>query len=132
NVVLSSATYKAYSETAGIKAHYRDTSGTNSSTETVQADTMKFDLTYGFSEQILSGSVRFKLGDSTFFDRDGLIYRDINPSNGSCIQSGLIRLGTGEIELSSWTPGQANSLTLESLITTTDLPPINKISFRTP
>ncbi|MEX5286973.1 hypothetical protein [Acinetobacter towneri] len=132
NVVLSSATYKAYSETAGIKAHYRDTSGTNSSTETVQADTMKFDLTYGFSEQILSGSVRFKLGDSTFIDRDGLIYRDINPSNGSGIQSGLIRLGTGEIELSSWTPGQANSLTLESLITTTDLPPINKISFRTP
>lgn len=132
NVVLSSTTYKAYSETAGIKAHYRDTSGTNSSTETVQADAMKFDLTYGFSEQILSGSVRFKLGDSTFIDRDGLIYRDINPSNGSGIQSGLIRLGTGEIELSSWTPGQTNSLTLESLITTTDLPPINKISFRTP
>lgn len=132
NVVLSSTTYKAYSETTGIKAHYRDTSGTNSSTETVQADAMKFDLTYGFSEQILSGSVRFKLGDSTFIDRDGLIYRDINPSNGSGIQSGLIRLGTGEIELSSWTPGQANSLTLESLITTTDLPPINKISFRTP
>ena len=132
NVVLSSTTYKAYSETTGIKAHYRDTSGTNSSTETAQADTMKFDLTYGFSEQILSGSVRFKLGNSTFIDRDGLIYRDINPSNGSGIQSGLIRLGTGEIELSSWTPGQANSLTLESLITTTDLPPINKISFRTP
>ncbi|WP_180072642.1 hypothetical protein [Acinetobacter sp. YH12200] len=132
NVVLSSTTYKAYSETTGIKAHYRDTSGTNSSTETVQADAMKFDLTYGFSEQILSGSVRFKLGDSTFIDRDGLIYRDINPSNGSGIQSGLIRLGTGEIELSSWTPGQTNSLTLESLITTTDLPPINKISFRTP
>ncbi|WBX37149.1 hypothetical protein [Acinetobacter schindleri] len=132
NVVLSSTTYKAYSETTGIKAHYRDTSGTNSSTETVQADAMKFDLTYGFSEQILSGSVRFKLGDSTFIDREGLIYRDINPSNGSGIQSGLIRLGTGEIELSSWTPGQTNSLTLESLITTTDLPPINKISFRTP
>ena len=132
NVVLSSTTYKAYSETTGIKAHYRDTSGTNSATETVQADTLKFDLTYGFSEQILSGSVRFKLGNSTFIDRDGLIYRDINPSNGSGIQSGLIRLGTGEIELSSWTPGQSNSLTLESLITTTDLPPINKISFRTP
>ena len=132
DVVLSSTTYKAYSETTGIKAHYRDTSGTNSSTETVQADTMKFDLTYGFSEQILAGSVRFKLGNSTFIDRDGLIYRDINPSNGSGIQSGLIRLGTGEIELSSWTPGQANSLTLESLTTTTDLPPINKITFRTP
>ena len=132
NVVLSNTTYKAYSETAGIKAHYRDTSGVNSATEDVQADTMKFDLTYGFSEQILAGSVRFKLGGSTFVDRNGLIYRDINPVNGSGIQSGLIRLGTGEIELNSWTSGASNIFTLESLITTTDLPPVNKIAFRTP
>ncbi|MFD1439041.1 hypothetical protein HLH14_09285 [Acinetobacter sp. ANC 4282] len=132
NVALGNTTYKAFSETTGIKAHYRDASGSTSGTKSITSGDLKFDLTYGFSEQILSGSVRFKLGDSTFIDRDGLIYRDINPSNGSGIQSGLIRLGTGEIELSSWTPGQANSLTLESLITTTDLPPINKISFRTP
>ncbi|GAA5184553.1 hypothetical protein GCM10023345_15470 [Acinetobacter kookii] len=132
NVALGNTTYKAFSETTGIKAHYRDASGSTSGTKAVTSGDLKFDLTYGFSEQILSGSVRFKLGNSTFIDRDGLIYRDVNPSNGSGIQSGLIRLGTGEIELSSWTPGQTNSLTLESLITTTDLPPINKISFRTP
>lgn len=132
SVALGNTTYKAFSETAGIKAHYRDASGSTSSTKAITSGDLKFDLTYGFSEQILSGSVRFKLGSSTFIDRDGLIYRDVNPSNGSGIQSGLIRLGTGEIELSSWTPGQTNSLTLESLITTTDLPPINKISFRTP
>ncbi|TCB62954.1 hypothetical protein E0H88_15795 [Acinetobacter sp. ANC 4216] len=132
NVSLGNTTYKAFSETTGIKAHYRDASGSTSGTKAITSGDLKFDLTYGFSEQILSGSVRFKLGDNTFIDRDGLIYRDVNPSNGSGIQSGLIRLGTGEIELSSWTPGQTNSLTLESLITTTDLPPINKISFRTP
>ncbi|TCB67388.1 hypothetical protein E0H88_12730 [Acinetobacter sp. ANC 4216] len=132
NVALGNTTYKAFSETTGIKAHYRDASGSTSGTKAITSGDLKFDLTYGFSEQILSGSVRFKLGNSTFIDRDGLVYRDINPSNGSGIQSGLIRLGTGEIELSSWTPGQTNSLMLESLITTTDLPPINKISFRTP
>ncbi|TCH64199.1 hypothetical protein [Acinetobacter sp. ANC 4862] len=132
SVALGNTTYKAFSETTGIKAHYRDASGSTSGTKSITSGDLKLDLTYGFSEQILSGSVRFKLGDSTFIDRDGLIYRDINPSNGSGIQSGVIRLGTGEIELSSWTPGQTNSLTLESLITTTDLPPINKISFRTP
>ena len=132
NVALGNTTYKAFSETTGIKAHYRDASGSTSGTKAITSGDLKFDLTYGFSEQILSGSVRFKLGNSTFIDRDGLVYRDVNPSNGSGIQSGLIRLGIGEIELSSWTPGQTNSLTLESLITTTDLPPINKISFRTP
>ncbi|MEG2569529.1 MAG: hypothetical protein RSA84_25295, partial [Acinetobacter sp.] len=36
------------------------------------------------------------------------------------------------VEIDSWTPGVDNTIVLESLTTTTDLPPINRISFRTP
>lgn len=117
---------------ADIAVTYRDTSGSNSATHTVVADRLKLDLSSGYDEQIIAGSARFKVGDDTYLDRSGTLYRDVNPTNNSGIQSGIIQYGTGVVELDSWTPDADNSITLESLTTTTDLLPINKVSFRTP
>ena len=75
-VVRAEHTLKAFNTTT-IQVKYRDTSGTGSSSTTVTADKLKFDLTQGFDEQILSTSVRFKLGADTFVDRTGLLYRDV-------------------------------------------------------
>ena len=122
---------KSFSATT-IQVKYRDTSGTGSSSTTVTADKLKFDLTQGFDEQILSSSVRFKLGADTFVDRTGLLYRNVNTATGSGTQSGVIQYGTGVIELESWTPNVDNNITLQSLTTTTDMLPINHVSFRTP
>lgn len=132
DVSLANTVYKAYSPTANIKATYRDTSGENVGTDTVTVNQIKFDLTYGFSEQILSNSVRFKLGNDVFIDRDAVMYRNIDAATNSGTASGEIRYGTGEVVLNSWTPNVANTLTLESLTTTTDLLPLSHISFRTP
>lgn len=115
-----------------VQIKYRDTSGSNSATHMVTANKLKLDLSSGFDEQILTGSVRFKVGADTFLDRTGLLYRNVNPANNSGIQSGVIQYGTGIVEIDSWTPNADNTIVLESLTTTTDLLPINKISFRTP
>lgn len=115
-----------------VQVKYRDTSGSNSATHTVTANKLKLDLSSGFDEQILTGSARFKVGADTFLDRTGLLYRNVNPANNSGIQSGVIQYGTGIVEIDSWTPNADNTITLESLTTTTDLLPVNKISFRTP
>lgn len=115
-----------------VQVKYRDTSGSNSATHTVTANKLKLDLSSGFDEQILTGSARFKVGADTFLDRTGLLYRNVNPINNSGIQSGVIQYGTGIVEIDSWTPNTDNTIVLESLTTTTDLLPINKISFRTP
>lgn len=115
-----------------VQVKYRDTSGSNSATHTVMANKLKLDLSSGFDEQILTGSARFKVGVDTFLDRTGLLYRNVNPANNSGIQSGVIQYGTGIVEIDSWTPNADNTITLESLTTTTDLLPVNKISFRTP
>ena len=115
-----------------VQVKYRDTSGSNSATHTVTANKLKLDLSSGFDEQILTGSARFKVGVDTFLDRTGLLYRNVNPANNSGIQSGVIQYGTGIVEIDSWTPNTDNTITLESLTTTTDLLPVNKISFRTP
>ncbi|MCK4082172.1 hypothetical protein, partial [Acinetobacter radioresistens] len=86
----------------------------------------------GFDEQILSGAVRFMLGTDTYLDRTGTLVRNVNPANNSGTSSGSIQYGTGKIEIDSWTPNTDNRLTLQSLSTTTDMPPVNRISFRTP
>lgn len=130
-VVRTEYQLKAFNATT-IQVKYRDTSGTGSSSTTVTADKLKFDLTQGFDEQILSGSVRFELGADTFIDRTGLLYRNVDSATGSATQSGVIQYGTGVIELESWTPNVDNQLTLQSLTTTTDMLPINHVSFRTP
>ncbi|WHP07610.1 hypothetical protein QLH32_04590 [Acinetobacter corruptisaponis] len=130
-VVRAEHTLKAFNATT-IQVKYRDESGSGSSSTTVTADKLKFDLTQGFDEQILSSSVRFKLGADTFVDRAGLLYRNVDTATGSGTQSGVIQYGTGVIELESWTPDVDNQLTLQSLTTTTDMLPINHVSFRTP
>ncbi|NNP71243.1 hypothetical protein [Acinetobacter sp. Ac_5812] len=130
-VVPSQITLKAF-DTTTIQVKFRDTSGTGSSSTTVTADKLKFDLTQGFDEQILSNSVRFKLGADTFIDRTGLLYRNVDSATGSGTQSGTIQYGTGIAEFDSWTPNVDNQLTLQALTTTTDMLPIHHVSFRTP
>ncbi|MDM1247926.1 hypothetical protein HX005_11050 [Acinetobacter sp. R933-2] len=122
----------AYSGSPDIKIKYRDSSGTNADVKQITAEKLQFDLTNGFDEQVIVGSVRFKLGNNTFIDRVGTLYRDVDPSNNSGTLSGTVQYGTGKVELSSWTPSVDNNLVLQSLTTTTDIPPINQVSFRTP
>lgn len=123
--------FRAYNETS-ISVKYRDSSGVNQSSTIAVADKLRLDLSSGYDEQILTGSARFKVGADTFLDRDGQIYRNVDPSNNSGIASGLIQYGTGQVQIESWTPNGDNTVRLDSLTTTTDLPPMNQVSFRTP
>lgn len=123
--------FRAYNETS-ISVKYRDSSGVNQSSTIAVADKLRLDLSSGYDEQILTGSARFRVGADTFLDRDGQIYRNVDPSNNSGIASGLIQYGTGQVEIESWTPNGNNTIRLDSLTTTTDLPPMNQVSFRTP
>lgn len=123
--------FRAYNETS-ISVKYRDSSGVNQSSTIAVADKLRLDLSSGYDEQILTGSARFRVGADTFLDRDGRLYRNVDPSNNSGIASGSIQYSTGKIEIESWTPGGDNTVRLDSLTTTTDLPPMNQVSFRTP
>ena len=123
--------FRAYNETS-ISVKYRDSSGVNQSSTIAVADKLRLDLSSGYDEQILTGSARFRVGADTFLDRDGQLYRNVDPSNNSGIASGSIQYGTGQVEIESWTPNGDNTVRLDSLTTTTDLPPMNQVSFRTP
>jgi hypothetical protein len=60
--------------------------------------------------------VQFRLGTSVYIDREGLIFRDIQP-NGSGTLSGSMDYSTSIVTLDDWTPGSAD-FELLSLLTT--------------
>lgn len=120
------------SESSLIVVNYRDESGTGSDSKAVTMDKLHVDLTQGFDEQILSDSVRVKVGADTYIDRTGVLYRNVDSATGSGTQSGTIQYGTGLLEIDSWTPNTENQITLQALTTTMDLLPIHHVSFRTP
>lgn len=129
--ITATATLKA-SGTTAVAVKYRDTNAATSGSINITADQLTFDLTAGSDEQIITGSVRFRVGNDTFVDRTGTLYRNVDPSTNSGTASGTIQYGNGAVELTSWTPNVDNTLLLRSLATTTDMPPINHVSFRTP
>ncbi|SPL71739.1 hypothetical protein [Acinetobacter stercoris] len=122
---------KVFNETT-VQVKYRDTADINAGTSTISADTLSFDLTNGYTEQILTGSVRFKLGTETFIDRTGTLYKNIDPLTNSGTSAGSIFYGTGNVQITSWKANTSSTVTLESLTTTTDIQPINHVSFRVP
>lgn len=66
-------------------------------------------------DSVVPGSVQFKLGASTYIDRDGKIYRNIQP-NGSGTLSGNINYSSGRVTLTDWDAGSA-VFELQSLLT---------------
>lgn len=114
-----------------INIKYRDTSGTNSGVKSVAADNLRLDLTNG-SETIIANSTRFKIGSDDYVEQNSTLYRNFNSSTGAGTVAGMVQLGTGIVNIESWAADTNNIVQVESLTTTTDLPPINQVSFRTP
>lgn len=133
NSEIQSTTYamKVFTETA-IDVKYRDSTDINTDSKTITVENLNLDLTYGYAEQILTGSVRFKLGTETFVDRSGIVYKNIDPLTNSGTSAGTVHYGSGDVQVSSWKSSALNSVVLDSLTTTTDIQPTHHINFRIP
>ncbi|WLF84850.1 hypothetical protein [Moraxella sp. ZY210820] len=127
-VTQKTETLKVYHDTQ-IAIKYRDTAGDTVGNKTVNVDKLTFDLTAGYNEQILAGSVRLMLGHHVYVDKLGQIYR--HHDNNSTL-AGEINYANGEMTLSTWQAEQENRINLQSLATSSDTLPINHVCFRTP
>ena len=87
---------KSYYPT-NINIKYRDSPELNPNEKQIIADKLKVDLTPQVSEQVLTNSVRFKLGNDVYVDRNGVIFRNINSASNTGISSGSINYGTGAV-----------------------------------
>ncbi|NWK73794.1 hypothetical protein HYG93_05710 [Acinetobacter sp. SwsAc6] len=115
-----------------VSVSYRDESVAQSWNDTVIGLVLKTDLTEGFAEQILAGSVRLTLASSTYVDKIGSLYRNPSATTGAGTLAGQIQYGNGTIEISSWDVGGANNPVLESLATQLESVKTNQVSYRAP
>lgn len=115
-----------------VSAAFRsDNASTSVNTQVTQL-AVGLDLTDGYSEPIVPGSVNFSLGGKTYFDRQGMLYYDLDVTTGAATQAGAINYSTGDVLLSAWVPGASSAVTLRSLLTTLDGTPVDEVTFRVP
>ena len=88
-------------------------------------------LNRGYAETITQGSLRFRLGNSTYVNTAGLIYRDPSPATGAGTAAGSLDPSTGKVTITSWTAGGANTVTLDAMVTEVGGQPVDEVIFRT-
>lgn len=109
----------------------------SSGLETAQAEAIDypgigFVLNRTLIDPILPGSVWFTWGGKTYIDRQGKVFRDMDPTNGSGVQAGTINYTTGEVILSNYGTSTGGSVTVVSLVTSYGIMPTSYVVFRTP
>lgn len=115
-----------------VEVQYRSNNANTAGSATLAMSTLTLDLTPRIGEAILAGSVRFTLGGSTYVDKQGLLYRAIDPATGAGEQAGTLDYANGVASVTVWTPGQANSAALVSLVTSMVAQSVDEVTFRTP
>lgn len=115
-----------------VDVTYRNNNSAQAQNATLTAQSLRIDVTPGFAEAILEGSLRFTLGGSTYVDRQGLLYRDPDPATGAGIQAGTIDYSNGLAVLADWAAGQAAQPALQALATSFSAQSVDAVTFRTP
>lgn len=124
-------TVLAASPTVGLQ-YSQALSATSKPPDVFATGALKFDLTPSFGEAIVPGSVGFTLGGRRYFDRLGALYHSLDIATGAATAGGTINYLTGEVLITSWVAGQANSLHLDSLVTTSGDQLVSTATFRIP
>lgn len=111
---------------------WRSGAGATVGQDVLVAGALDFDMTAGYAETIVQGSVRFVLGGKTYIDRLGTLYHSVNPVNGAGIVAGTVAYETGVATITDWTPGAPNVFNLQSLVTEINVQPVDEVVFRVP
>lgn len=119
-------------EQGWVEVTYRNNNSAQAQNATLTAQALRIDVTPGFAEAILEGSLRFTLGGAVYVDRQGLLYRNPDPETGAGIQAGTIDYSNGLAVLADWAAGQAAQPALQSLATSFSAQSVDAVTFRTP
>jgi hypothetical protein len=106
--------------------------GSNITSQDFTGGPMVIDVTPGYAESIVAGSIRFSLGTTPYFDRNGQLFYNLDPATGSATQCGSINYESGEVTITAWVPGVSSTVSLQSLLTSLDEKDITQVSFRVP
>ena len=113
-----------------VKVTYRTTAAGTTATE-VFTPVANADLTVGFRDPIVQGSLSFTTADRRYFDRQGRLYTDLDLSTGAATLAGTVNYATGKASVTILSEGDANTGTVLSMSTTQALLQVPEIKFRT-
>jgi hypothetical protein len=106
--------------------------------ETVEALPLIIDINPNSADPVVPGSVLFQIGSAAnpstylYYDRNGVIYRNMDPSTGAGIRAGTINYATGRVTLDEFTNGNsAAAVKVLSCITKQGSITVTEVHFRT-
>ncbi|BCL59974.1 hypothetical protein DGMP_06670 [Desulfomarina profundi] len=104
--------------------------------ESINTPPIRLNLTPDTGQPIVAGSVLFSFSSDiqdVYYDRNGLLYRNMDIRTGAGIECGTVNYATGEVVINNSRAGSAiASVELQSLVTKSGTQVVTEAHFRTP
>ena len=103
-----------------------------STTEQLASGSVEIDLLPTYAEIVMPASVNFTWSGKNYFDKNGSIYTDLDPTTGVSTPVGSIDYQAAKVTLRNWQWMDATQPVLKSLATSLTGNPVSAVTFRTP
>jgi len=113
-----------------VKVTYRTTAAGTTATETF-TPTATLDLTAGYRDPIVGGSLSFTVGGRRYFDRQGTLFTDLDVTNGSATSAGSVNYSLGTVAVIMVNEAATNAGEVLSMSTTQAILQVPELRFRT-
>lgn len=130
-----SATASLIADALADATYLLESDTTTSSAPSMTFDEFEIDLVAGGRHTLMPNSVSFTWGGKTYFDKQGVLYTDLNITTGIGVEAGTVDYSTGVAKVTAWAATNFDyaapvMLGLQGL-TTTGVHPIGTLTART-
>jgi len=112
-----------------VTAKFRGAQSEDARTKKASSGVLRLDLLPTYAERIVPGSVRFAIGQETYFDRRGELYYRLEPATGAAARVGSINYETG---IATVEQAPAGAVSLQALAGTVSANPVDTAVWRIP
>ena len=112
-----------------VSAKFRGQQSEDARSKKASSGVLRIDLLPTYAERIVPGSVRFAIGQETYFDRRGELYYRLEPATGAAARVGSINYETG---IATVEQAPAGAVSLQALAGTVSANPVDTAVWRIP
>lgn len=112
-----------------VSAKFRGQQTEDARSKKASSGVLRIDLLPTYAERIVPGSVRFAIGQETYFDRRGELYYRLEPATGAAARIGSINYESG---IATVEQAPAGAVSLQALAGTVSANPVDTAVWRIP
>ena len=112
-----------------VSAKFRGQQSEDARSKKAASGVLRLDLLPTYAERIVPGSVRFAIGQETYFDRRGELYYRLEPATGAAARVGSINYESG---IATVEQAPAGAVSLQALAGTVSANPVDTAVWRIP